>query len=108
MSFARVASRLAHNYVIRRRFWVRLPPPKERLTWKSEPLPFLTPNQPRQNFLSRIVQSGRVSTATRPDESWMLQIARNVTDLRSGALHAKRFIRHALDGTSNFYYRKAA
>jgi putative transposase len=27
---------------------------------------------------------------TRPDESWMLQIARNLTDSQAGALHAKR------------------
>jgi putative transposase len=29
---------------------------------------------------------------TRPDESWMLQVARNVTDSPSGALHAKRYL----------------
>src|SRR6266496_4048829 len=29
---------------------------------------------------------------TRPDESWMLQIARNITDAQSGALHAKRYL----------------
>src|ERR1700687_6140818 len=29
---------------------------------------------------------------TRPDESWMLQIGRNVTDAHSGALHAKRYM----------------
>ena len=29
---------------------------------------------------------------TRPDESWMLQIGRNVTDAQSGALHAKRYL----------------
>ena len=28
----------------------------------------------------------------RPDESWMLQIARNVTDSQAGALHAKRYL----------------
>jgi transposase InsO family protein len=28
----------------------------------------------------------------RPDESWMLQIARNVTDAQSGALHAKSYL----------------
>ena len=28
----------------------------------------------------------------RPDESWMLQIARNVTDAQSGALHAKCYL----------------
>ncbi|MET0164599.1 MAG: integrase core domain-containing protein, partial [Vicinamibacterales bacterium] len=29
---------------------------------------------------------------TRPDESWMLQMGRNVTDSPSGALHAKRYL----------------
>ena len=33
-----------------------------------------------------------VGVTTRPDESWMLQIARNVTDLQSGALRAKRYL----------------
>jgi putative transposase len=33
-----------------------------------------------------------VGITTRPDESWMLQIARNVTDSQSGALHAKRYL----------------
>jgi putative transposase len=28
---------------------------------------------------------------TRPDQSWMLQIARNITDEQSGILHAKRY-----------------
>ena len=28
----------------------------------------------------------------RPDESWMLQIGRNMTDAQSGALHAKRYL----------------
>ena len=29
---------------------------------------------------------------TRPDESWMLQIARNITEEQSGALHSKRYL----------------
>src|SRR3979411_1016660 len=33
-----------------------------------------------------------VGITTRPDESWMLQIARNVTDSQSGALRAKRYL----------------
>jgi putative transposase len=33
-----------------------------------------------------------VDITTRPDESWMLQSARNVTDAQSGALHAKRYL----------------
>jgi putative transposase len=33
-----------------------------------------------------------VGITTRPDESWMLQIARNVTDSQAGALRAKRYL----------------
>src|ERR1700736_1221871 len=33
-----------------------------------------------------------VGITTRPDESWMLQIARNETDSQTGALHAKRYL----------------
>src|ERR1700674_4656800 len=33
-----------------------------------------------------------VGITTRPDESWMLQIARNVTDSQAGALHSKRYL----------------
>jgi putative transposase len=33
-----------------------------------------------------------VGITTRPDESWMLQIARNETDSLAGALHAKRYL----------------
>jgi putative transposase len=33
-----------------------------------------------------------VGITTRPDESWMLQIARNMTDSQSGALHATRYL----------------
>jgi len=33
-----------------------------------------------------------VGITTRPDESWMLQSARNVTDAQSGALPAKRYL----------------
>jgi len=29
---------------------------------------------------------------TRPDESWMLRVARNVTDSQAGALHSKRYL----------------
>jgi hypothetical protein len=29
---------------------------------------------------------------TRPDESWMLQIARNVADAQAGPLRAKRYL----------------
>src|ERR1700680_1649169 len=38
----------------------------------------------------RVVNSAGITT--RPDESWMLQIARNVTDSQAGALHAKRYL----------------
>ena len=33
-----------------------------------------------------------VGITTRPDESWMLQIARNVTDSQAGELHSKRYL----------------
>jgi putative transposase len=33
-----------------------------------------------------------VGLTTRTDESWMLQIARNVTDAQAGALHSKRYL----------------
>ena len=33
-----------------------------------------------------------VGITTRPDESWMLQISRNMTDAQSGALHSKRYL----------------
>jgi putative transposase len=33
-----------------------------------------------------------VGITTRPDESWMLQIARNETDSQTGALHTKRYL----------------
>jgi hypothetical protein len=33
-----------------------------------------------------------VGITTRPDEPWMLQIARNVTDPVAGAIHAKRYL----------------
>jgi putative transposase len=29
---------------------------------------------------------------TRPDEPWMLQLARNLTDSQAGALHSKRYL----------------
>src|ERR1700704_6623626 len=32
-----------------------------------------------------------VGITTRPDEGWILQIARNVTDSQAGALHSKRY-----------------
>jgi putative transposase len=33
-----------------------------------------------------------VGITTRPDESWMLQIGRNMTDLQAGALQGKRYV----------------
>jgi putative transposase len=42
------------------------------------------------NLADRVVSI--LGITTRPDESWMLQIARNVTDAQSGALHAKRYL----------------
>ena len=32
-----------------------------------------------------------IGMTTRTDESWMLQIARKMTDVQSGALHSKRY-----------------
>ena len=29
---------------------------------------------------------------TRPDEAWMLQVGRNLTDWQAGALHSKRYL----------------
>ena len=42
------------------------------------------------SLVDRVVKIAGI--ATRPDESWMLQIARNVTDSQVGALHAKRYL----------------
>ena len=82
------------------------------------------------SLADRVVNIAGITT--RPDESWMLQIAHNETDSAAGALHSKRYLiidrdtkylivprttqatygevhRHArLGGTLNFYYRKAA
>ena len=42
------------------------------------------------SLADRVVNIAGITT--RPDESWMLQVARNVTDLQPGALHAKRYL----------------
>jgi putative transposase len=42
------------------------------------------------SLADRVVSIAGITT--RPDESWMLQIARNVTDSQSGAVHAKRYL----------------
>ena len=42
------------------------------------------------SLADRVVKIAGITT--RPDESWMLQIARNVTDSQAGALHAKRYL----------------
>jgi len=42
------------------------------------------------SLADRVVNVAGITT--RPDESWMLQIGRNVTDARWGALHAKRYL----------------
>jgi len=44
------------------------------------------------SLADRVVKIAGITT--RPDESWMLQIGRNVTDAQSGALHAKRYRDH--------------
>src|SRR6202011_1789015 len=42
------------------------------------------------SLADRVVSIAGITT--RPDESWMLQIARNETDSQTGALHAKRYL----------------
>jgi putative transposase len=42
------------------------------------------------SLADRVVNLAGITT--RPDESWMLQIARNITDEQSGVLHAKRYL----------------
>ena len=42
------------------------------------------------SLADRVVKVAGITT--RPDESWMLQMGRNVTDLQSGALHTKRYL----------------
>jgi putative transposase len=42
------------------------------------------------SFADRVVKIAGITT--RPDESWMLQIARNATDSQAGALHSKRYL----------------
>jgi putative transposase len=42
------------------------------------------------SLADRVVHIAGITT--RPDESWMLQIARNETDLAAGALHSKRYL----------------
>jgi transposase InsO family protein len=42
------------------------------------------------SLADRVVNIAGITT--RPDESWMLQIARNETDPQAGALHAKRYL----------------
>ena len=41
------------------------------------------------SLANRVVTIAGITT--RPDESWMLQIGRNVTDSPAGALHTKRY-----------------
>jgi putative transposase len=42
------------------------------------------------SLADRVVQVAGITT--RPDEAWMLQIGRNLTDPQAGALHAKRYL----------------
>ena len=42
------------------------------------------------SLADRVVKIAGITT--RPDEPWMLQIARNETDSQAGALHAKRYL----------------
>jgi transposase InsO family protein len=41
-------------------------------------------------LVDRVVSIAGITTT--PDESWMLQIARNITDAQAGALNAKRYL----------------
>ena len=42
------------------------------------------------SLADRVVNVAGITT--RPDESWMLQIARNLTDSQTSALHARRYL----------------
>ena len=42
------------------------------------------------SLADRVVKIAGITT--RPDESWMLQIARNVTDSQAGGLQSKRYL----------------
>jgi transposase InsO family protein len=42
------------------------------------------------SLANRVVTIAGITT--RPDESWMLQMGRNLTDAQSGTLHAKRYL----------------
>jgi len=42
------------------------------------------------SLADRVVKIAGITT--RPDEPWMLQIARNEIDSQAGALHAKRYL----------------
>jgi transposase InsO family protein len=42
------------------------------------------------SLADRVVKIAGITT--QPDESWMLQIARNVTDSQAGGLHSKRYL----------------
>jgi putative transposase len=42
------------------------------------------------SFADRVVSIAGITT--RPDEAWMLQVARNLTDSPAGALHSKRYL----------------
>jgi len=51
------------------------------------------------SLADRVVKIAGITT--RPDESWMLQMARNETDSRVGALGAKRYL--ILDRDTKYY-----
>jgi hypothetical protein len=42
------------------------------------------------SLADRVVNVAGITT--RPDEAWMLQMARNLTDWKGGALHAKQYL----------------
>jgi putative transposase len=56
------------------------------------------------SLADRVVNIAGVTT--RPDESWMLQIARNVTDPQVGAMHTKRYLIIDCDAKYSEHFRR--
>ena len=56
------------------------------------------------SLADRVVSIAGITT--RPDESWILQIGRNLTDAQSGALHAKRYLLIDCDSKYSEQFRR--
>src|SRR4030081_662009 len=56
------------------------------------------------SLADRVVNVAGITT--RPDESWMLQIARNETDSQAGALHTKRYLIVDRDTKYSWQFRR--